>query len=370
MNLYFDNAATSFPKPPQVAAECARYLCEVGGPYGRAFYPRAVEVSRTVERAREALARFIGARDPQQLVFTANATHAINIVLKGIEFNRVWLSPLEHNALWRPLFRLLHEKGIEINILPCESDGRIDTQRCKGLLVNADDLIVINHQSNVNGVVQPLDELREIFPENRILVDAAQSAASVAFNVDKFDFAAFTGHKGLLGPTGTGALYGKNLSEVRPLIEGGTGSLSHGVEMPGFLPDRFEAGTPNIAGIFGLYGALQNYPEACHTHGELLALIDDIAAIGGISVLRASRGDHQGNLFSINCNNADPAHFARKLFDEFQIETRVGLHCAPEAHRTLGSYPGGSVRISLSPYHRAADFEYLIGAVNKCAKVL
>lgn len=370
MNLYFDNAATSFPKPKEVANECARYLNEVGGPYGRSSYKRAIDVSRTVEETRDELARFLGISDPLNLVFTSNATHAINIVLKGISFSRAWISPLEHNAVWRPLSVLKTEKGIQIGILPCAKDGRIDIEKCSSLDISDDDLIIINHESNINGVIQPIEEIRNSFPHNRILVDAAQSAGSSHFKFDDFDFVAFTGHKGMFGPTGIGALYGKDLKNVHTLIEGGTGSLSSETLMPDFLPDKFEAGTPNITGIFGLRGALLHRPEMLHTRDEFITLIREISSIENITTLKAESSVYQGNLFSINRSGADPAAFAQALYENFSIETRVGLHCAPEAHRTLGTYPGGAVRLSVSAYHSPSDFDYLIDAVAKTAKAL
>jgi cysteine desulfurase family protein len=370
VNLYFDNAATSFPKPKEVSDEIARYLNEVGGPYGRSFYARAVDVSRTVEDARDELARFLGGRDSRRLVFTYNATHAINIVLKGLEFSRVWVSPLEHNAVWRPLRALMFEKNIEVAILPCGSDGYIDVAACAACNIRSDDLVIINHESNVNGVIQPIEDLRALLPDTKFLIDATQSAGSLSFDVDAFDFVAFTGHKGLLGPTGIGALYGKDLLQLHTLIEGGTGSLSSETSMPDFLPDRFEAGTLNIAGIFGLRGALLHRPQPQHTREDFLALLDAMSSIENIMVLKAVQEQHQGNLFSINREGTDPAVFAQKLYEDSGIETRVGLHCSPEAHRTLGTFPAGAVRLSVSPYHAAGDFMFLLDAVRKASKAL
>jgi selenocysteine lyase/cysteine desulfurase len=288
-------------------------------------------------------------------------------VLKGISFLRAWVSPLEHNAVWRVLSSLKIDKNIEVNLLPCHRDGVIDLEKCRSINIHDDDLFIINHQSNVNGVIQPVYELRGLFPDHRFLIDASQSAGNIPLNVDSFDYVAFTGHKGLLGPTGTGALYGKNLKEIHPLIDGGTGSLSSEITMPGFLPDRLEAGTHNIAGIFGLRAAIANRPSSRHSQNDFFRLIDEVGCIKNIIVLKAESKENQGTLFSINLADADPSTFAESLYEGYGVETRVGLHCAPEAHRILGTFPCGTVRISVSPYHSTEDFEYLLKALNDTA---
>lgn len=367
-NLYFDNAATSFPKPAEVARAMSRYLDEIGGPYGRSFYDRAIEVARNVEGCRERFARLCAVDDVSSIVFTHNATHAINIVLKGVDFSRVFLTPLEHNALTRPLEALSQKRDIEIITLPAAEDGLLDCGRCAEVSFNESDLVVINHQSNVNGCIQPLDKLRKIFHDVRILVDASQSAPHVPFRAADFDYVAFTAHKCFLGPTGLGLLYGKDLSGLRTLIEGGTGSLSQDCTMPPFVPDRFEAGTPNIAGIFGFDAALQARPEPAHSRRDFLSLIEVLSSLRRLVVYRARNSDDQGGLFSVNIEGADPAAFAMKLFADYGVETRMGLHCAPRAHHHLGTFPGGTVRISPSVYHTADDFDYLIEAVKGCIK--
>jgi selenocysteine lyase/cysteine desulfurase len=368
MNLYFDNAATSFPKPREAADECARYLNDVGGPYGRSFYGRAIETARTVEETRTLLTEAAGGSDPQNLVFTMNATHAINIVLKGLPFKKAWISPLEHNAVTRPLSAVKKKRDIGISTLPHGADGRIDIEKCRNLPVGENDLIVLNHVSNVNGVIQPVGEIRNLFPHAKILLDATQSVGSFRIDIDPFDFTAFTGHKGLLGPTGVGALYGKNLCALDTLIEGGTGSRSAETEQPDFLPDRFEAGTHNIAGIFGLRGAILNRPEALHSPDDFAQLIQETGGIKKVRMLKASDPADQSSLFSINVDGADPALLAQTLYEDSGIETRVGLYCAPEAHRALGTFPGGAVRFSVSPYHSAEDFEYLIKAIDLASR--
>jgi cysteine desulfurase family protein len=369
-NSYFDNAATSFPKPPAVAAAMSRYLNEVGGSYGRSAYARAFDVARMVEKTRDLLAERMGARDAAQVVFAPNATHAVNLVLRSVlrQGGRVLISPLEHNAVTRPLAALAAQIGVTFELLPHQNDGRVDPDRIKGMVTPDTLLAVINHQSNVNGVIQPLAEIKEQLGSVPLLVDASQSFGSVPVTVDDWDidFLAFTGHKALLGPTGIGGLYLKNPSEVEPLIYGGTGSASDSFEMPDFVPDRFEAGTLNVAGIYGLQAALEERTASRHSREEYCRLIENLKEMPFLRVLSAERFEDQGDVFSLFQPGTDPATLGRRLFEQYGIETRVGLHCAPLAHRTLGTFPGGAVRIGVSPYHSVDDFSCLTEAVRKC----
>jgi len=368
-NNYFDNAATSFPKPPAVAAAMARYLNEVGGSYGRSAYARAFDVARTVEKTRDLLAEKMGARDAAQVIFTPNATYAINLVLRSVlRFGgRVLISPLEHNAVTRPLAAFASQCGVVFDLLPHHHDGRVDLNKIKERVTSDTVLAIINHQSNVNGVIQPLGEIKERLGSVPLLVDASQSFGSVPVCIDDWniDFLAFTGHKALLGPTGIGGLYLRNPAEVEPLVYGGTGSASESFEMPDFVPDRFEAGTPNIAGIYGLQAALEEQPASRHTREEYHRFLEELKGLPSLRVLCAERFEDQGDVFSLFQPGCDPATLGRTLFDTFGIETRVGLHCAPLAHRTLGTFPSGTVRIGVSSYHSAADFSRVTEAVRK-----
>jgi cysteine desulfurase family protein len=369
-NTYFDNAATSFPKPPSVAAAMARYLNEVGGPYGRSAYPRAFEVSRTVEKARDLLAERMEARDAERVVFAPHATQAVNLVLRSLlgRGGRVLISPMEHNAVTRPLAAFAARYGASWELMPHFADGRVDPDRIEGMVTADTVLAVVNHQSNVNGVIQPLSEIKRRLGTVPLLVDASQSFGSIPLRVDDWDidFLAFTGHKALLGPTGIGGLYMRNPASLEPLVYGGTGSTSESFDMPDFVPDRFEAGTPNIAGIFGLLAALQE-PAACrHSREDFRRLIEDLKSMPSLRVLCADRFEDQGDVVSLLQPGRDPAELGRLLFDNFGIETRIGLHCAPLAHRTLGTFPGGTLRIGVSRYHSADDFTYLTEAVREC----
>ena len=366
LNGYFDCGATSFPKPAQVACEMARYLNEVGGPYGRSFYGRALEVSGVVEETRSLLAGLLRAGNSEKIIFTHNATHAVNIVVKGLALQgkEVWISPLEHNAVARPLRRLKQDGQITVRFLPAAADGRVEPDRLH--FSEKTGLIVVNHQSNVNGVIQPIREIKEKAGPIPVLVDAAQSLGHQTIDTEGWgiDFVAFTGHKGLLGPTGTGGLYlgGQHLN---PLIEGGTGSRSESSAMPGFLPDRFEAGTPNIAGLYGLRAALLHRPVPAHTREDFLGLIRAIRQLPGLSVQAALVEEHQGELFSITAGSMDSSTLGLRLYERYGIETRLGLHCAPLAHRRIGTFPSGTVRISPSVYHSPRDLALLLAALTE-----
>ncbi|MFH0803096.1 MAG: aminotransferase class V-fold PLP-dependent enzyme [bacterium] len=367
-NGYFDNAATSFPKPPSVAAASAAYLDEIGGPYGRSAYGRALEVSRAVEGARSRLADLFGVKDSARVVFTMNATQAVNTVLFGLGLKdaHVLVSPLEHNAVMRPLAALERAGLCRFEVLPHAPDGLVDLEGIRRVLTPRTALVVVNHMSNVNGLIQPVALIKKAVGEIPLLVDGAQSAGNVLVSLEEWgiDFFAFTGHKGLLGPTGTGGLYIRCPEKLEPLICGGTGSRSDSFEMPEFSPDRFEAGTHNIAGIFGLSAALADRPEARHQEADFIRLIDKIRRLKTYRLLLAEDKWRQGRLFSLCHRSLPSSEVARRLFEEHKIETRSGLHCAPLAHRTLGTFPDGTVRIAVSPYHTPGDFNRLLDALK------
>ncbi len=258
-NCYFDNSATSFPKPPEVGLFIYEYLGQ-GGTYGRGAYPRVLNVSQRIEDTRLLLANLLGTQNDGNIVFTNNATHALNLIIKGFKYirKRVLVSPLEHNAVCRPLKYLSKTHNVNFDILPYNPDGSIATSKLSSIDFSQFDLCIVNHVSNVNGVIQPIHELKKNLGSLPLLVDASQSAGYVDIQIDAWgiDFLAGTGHKGLMGPPGTGYLFVRNPEPIEPLLHGGTGSRSDSFYMPDFLSDKLEAGTPNILGIYGLQGAL------------------------------------------------------------------------------------------------------------------
>lgn len=372
MNLYFDNGATSFPKPKEVAEEIAKFLNIESAPYGRSFYGRAFNVSKVVEECRDLLAETLNISDSERLTFTYNATYGLNNIIKNFKYKhkKVLVSALEHNAVMRPLNYLQQSIGLTWETLPSEPDGRVNLTKIeteKREILKDCDLIIISHISNVNGVIQPISRLKEIVGDIPILLDVAQSAGHYPINIDewKIDFAAVTGHKSLLGPTGIGAFYISERYNLEPLIHGGTGSNSESINMPDYYPDIQEAGTPNIAGIYGLLGALKNRPSSNHTNKDFKDLIYNLNSLEELNLYCSSDLNNQGELFSLSHKNQSPSEFALKLYQNHGIETRVGLHCAPLAHNFLGSAPEGCVRFSLSPYHTKKDLENLLSAIKE-----
>lgn len=365
-NTYFDNASTSFPKPPQVAQAMVYQLEHEGGTYGRAAYARVHRTTAMVEACRDALAEVLGTAHPCQVVFTPNATVAINTILHSIHFTarEVWVSPMEHHAVMRPLHHLATTGRVHLRMLPAGSDGRIQIDRLPNLSGAA--LVVCQHQSNVNGVIQPIAELCAAAGPVPMLVDATQSAGSIPVCADEWgvDFVATTGHKNLMGPSGTGALYVKDPGMLHPLIRGGTGSNSAAFDMPDALPDRMEAGTPNVAGLAGLLAALRHKPLPAHTPAQWLHCINQIAQLPGIRVYGALNPNHQGAVVSFTMQTLAPSEVARRLYANYGLEVRHGLHCAALAHQTLGTFPTGTVRIAPSPYHTPAELDYLVESLR------
>ncbi|MDD2277447.1 MAG: aminotransferase class V-fold PLP-dependent enzyme [Bacteroidales bacterium] len=358
LNKYFDNACTSFPKPNEVAEYMVNHLKE-GGSYGRAAYSRIINSTRIVEETRDVIGQLIGVKEVSNIAFDYNATSAINKIINGFSFKhkKVLVSPLEHNAIMRPLSAL----GIDIQILPHESDGFIRVDDIQPSLLRNVDMVIVNHVSNVNGVIQPVAKIKEAIKDIPILVDASQSIGKVNFlaNDWNIDYAVFTGHKGLLGPTGTGGFYVKEPSSLNYTISGGTGSNSDSFQMPTFMPDKFQAGTPNITGIYGLLAAIKYKPANGWDREVFLAIIKDLFSNPNIEVQCATNSENQSDVFSAYPKNGDVSGFAHNLFTKHGIEVRSGLHCSPLAHKTLGTFPKGSVRFSLSSYHSNNDIKYL-----------
>ncbi|MFZ5942413.1 MAG: aminotransferase class V-fold PLP-dependent enzyme [Bacteroidota bacterium] len=368
LNRYFDNAATAFPRHPGLAEATRFYLEDAGGSYGRSFSERSVTVARKVFECREQLAGLMGTRASESICFTPNATLALNIILHGLipEGGKVWISPMEHHAVARPLELLSGTKGIRIEEMPAGKDGRILPEKMNKRSMEDLSAMVVCHMSNVNGVIQPLKEIREVAGGIPLVIDASQSLGEIPLQLDEWglDLVAFTGHKGLMGPTGTGGFFVRDPEMIAPLITGGTGSRSDSPVMPGFLPDKFEAGTPNIAGVFGLSAALIDPVAPAHSFTDFLRLMERIRRLGTYRVYCADDTRNQGELFSLVHSSMSSSELSAKLYDGFGIETRPGLHCAAMAHRHLGTLPEGSCRISLSKFHTPDDLDYLFSALK------
>ena len=362
LNLYFDNAATSYPKSDGVLRRVSEYLAN-GGTYGRGAYARCHDATRIVETTRQQLALLLGIKRPQQLLFTASATASLNTVLFGLNYpnRRVAISPLEHHAVTRPLHELKKRIGLQVDVLPALPTGMLHYESLPKNWGEAYDLVIINHASNVNGVIQPLEQIRATMGNALLLVDASQSAGIVSIDVERdgIDFLAFNGHKGVGGPPGVGGLYIRDASRIQPLIYGGTGSRSSEYTMPEALPDRFEAGTPNMMGIAGLLGALETPLPYLHTYSDFCAFREHISNLDGYQVLwQGNDSTLSTEVISIVPRNGKVSELAHLLYADWDIEVRSGMHCAPLAHQFFGTFPSGSVRFSLSPCHRPQELEY------------
>jgi len=370
---YFDHGATSFPKPAAVGRAMMEYLDGIGGTYGRAAYLQAQDASRIVFETRERLARRFGIPDSSRIVFTLNATHALNLAIQGIspEGGAVLVSPLEHNSVMRPLSTLARRRGLRVEVLPHDPrDGRILPER---LALRGDErLAVVSHQSNVNGVIQPVSALRERLGAVPLLLDAAQSAGELDIDVsrDGADMLALSGHKHLMGPTGTGALYVREGIELEPLMPGGTGSRSESTRQPEAMPDRLEGGTPNLAGIAGLGAALTFMEERGPRPSGPMAVeaLSRLASVPGVTTFGAADPAFQGGLFSFNIAGLAPSEAARRLFERHGLAVRAGLHCSPAAHETLGTLAaGGTVRCGFGWFHDEPSIDLLVGCISDVA---
>jgi cysteine desulfurase family protein len=380
--IYFDNPATSWPKPPQVKEAMNRFMEEVGANPGRSGHVLSIEAARIIYEAREALSVLFHVKDSSRIVFTLNATESINLALKGLLKYRdhVITSSMEHNSVMRPL-RDLEKRGIALTVVPCIEDGTLDPREVKKEIRSTTRMIVLNHASNVTGTLLPIREVGKIARDYNLLflVDAAQTAGAYPIDVEKegIDLLAFSGHKSLYGPLGTGGLViGERINEKEmiPLKQGGTGSQSEFEEQPDFLPDRFESGTPNGIGIAGLLAGIQfvlgkGVEQIRQNESTLLEkLIIGLRKIPQVKLYGPERQEDRIATFSFNFTHLSPSGGALRLEKEFSILCRPGLHCAPAAHRTIGTFPEGTIRFGLSIFNTNADIEAAIQAISQISK--
>lgn len=380
--IYFDNAATSWPKPPGVVEAMVRFMKEIGANPGRSGHRLSVEAARVVYAAREALAMLFNAPDPLRVVFGAGATEALNLALRGLlrSGDHVITSSMEHNSVMRPL-RALEREGVELTVVQCSPAGFLDPADVLAAIRPNTLLVVLNHASNVVGSLLPVGEVGRLVRQYGplLLVDAAQTGGAYPIDVqaDCIDLLAFTGHKSLLGPTGTGGLIIGERVDVRrmaPLKRGGTGSHSEHEEQPDFLPDVYESGTLNVVGLAGLEAGvrwvLEQGIEAIRAHEAALTqrLIDGLREIPGVTVYGGLDADRQTATVSFNIAGKEPSEVGQRLDEEYEIMCRVGLHCAPAAHKTLGTYPNGTVRFGLGAFNTVAEIDTALQAVRAIAQ--
>lgn len=360
MNKYFDNASTSYPKPREVVEAICDFTVNMGGSYGRSSYPRAFLSTTLVEECRDMLAERLGVSGG--IAWAMNATGGSNMIISSLNLRKkkVLVSPLEHNCVMRPLKAM----GAIVEVLPHFTDGRIDISRIKKEDAH---LVVVNHQSNVNGVIQPIADIKAALGDTPLFLDTAQSLGYIDVELEKWgvDYAIFTAHKGLLGVTGVGGLYAKDTTTLKPLLYGGTGSNSLSYDMPTLFPEFMEAGTYNMVGIVGLRAALGCTLEPYHTKNDFYDFLDEVRKLKGIEVFCAEDRNTQGELFSFRHNTIDGALLTSILSEEYGIECRYGLHCSALAHRTLGTTESGTIRVAPSIYHSCNELDYFVESLSK-----
>lgn len=378
--IYLDNAATSFPKPPAVIAAISRFAGDIGASPGRSGHRPAAAAGREVFQARERLAELFNVPDSSRLVFTANVTEALNLAILGLiaTGDRVLTTALEHNSVMRPLRRLEAEGRIILDIIPATENGTIDHAALGRLLERrAYRLAVLNHGSNVIGTICPL---AEIIPALRAhgavtVIDGAQTAGGIPVDLRQLDLDVFcfTGHKSLWGPPGIGGAWLREGISPRPLLTGGTGSRSEEEYQPEFLPDRYESGTPNTWGIVGLGAAVGEILKiGVETiHRRELELVNrlraGLAAIDGVTLYGPGPGTDRLPVLSFNLAGQEPSTVGLRLDREFGIMCRIGLHCAPAAHHTIGTFPRGTVRLAPGWFTTGTEIDQVVAAVARLA---
>ena len=380
--IYFDQASTSFPKAPGVAKAMYAYLTSLGTNVNRGCYEDAYAAEETVFNTRKLLAQLFHFPLTKNVILTGNITQSLNMLLKGLlrPGDHVLVSSMEHNAVMRPLVQLSRD-GISFDRIPCRRDGTMILEQAEAMIRPSTKAIITLHASNVCGTHMPLAELGDICHRHHLffLADTAQTAGIFPLDMEQLhiDGLAFTGHIGLRGPQGTGGflISGQLADQMEPLISGGTGSVSHTEEVPSFLPDRFEPGTPNLPGIFGLHAALKELTplsmeqirtkELSLTGYFLEKLMELDPSEKHIRIIGRKDLSMRSAVVSIQTLDEDMASVAWHLDHDYHIMTRVGLHCAPNAHKTLGTYPAGTIRFSFGPQNTNNEIDFCIRALKE-----
>ena len=364
--IYLDNAATSFPKPPQVIRAMTDALQNFGANPGRGGHQLALQAGRTVEKCREAAAALLGVPSPERVIFTRNCSESLNIAIAGMlhRGDEVICSHGEHNAVMRPLERFVSRGEITVKLLRPDRQGRIAPDVLRRAITSRTSLVICCHASNVTGVIQPVRELGAVCHERNVpfLVDAAQTAGVLDVTLDSLnaDMIAMPGHKGLLGPHGTGLLALRDSIDPEPLILGGTGSASESVRQPELLPDRYESGTLNLPGIAGLLAGIEfvaRHREEIHQYETALndRLRSQLSQLPGLTLLGDGQAPRVG-ITAVVPSGGDSAALADAL-DATGVAVRGGLHCAPAMHSYLGTMKSGAVRFSPGIYNTEREID-------------
>lgn len=381
---YLDNASTTFPKPESVPQAVYTYMTSQGCNINRGCYDGAYDVEEIVYETRQMLSELFNGGDCKNVVFTKNVTESLNVILKGFlkPGDHVLVSSMEHNAMMRPI-RQLEQQGVAFDRIPCTETGELKLETLEGLLKPNTKAIAMMHASNVCGTVLPIEEVGAFCHAHglKFIVDCAQTAGVLPIDMEKMhiDALAFTGHKGLLGPQGIGGFILKEemISLIDPLLSGGTGSISHTEEIPEFMPDRFEPGTMNLPGIVGLHAGLQWLEEtgfgAVRDHelaltAQFLGGLESLEAEGLIRIIGKRNCEGRTGVVSIQTLTKELSQAAFELDADFGIMTRVGLHCAPSAHMTLGTFPTGTIRFSFGWWNKPEEVDKALDALREILK--
>lgn len=380
MAIYLDNAATSYPKPQGVAESVKRFMDEIGASSGRGAHRKALEADGLVFNTRKSLAKLFNIKNPSRICFTSNVTEALNLAIYGLldDGDRVITSGLEHNSVWRPLCRMREERNIDLVKIECDAEGNLNLESYLEEVNHGARLVIMLHASNVVGLVLPIRDIGRIAHEYGavFLVDSAQTAGVLPVDVEKdnIDMLAFTGHKGLMGPMGTGGLYIKENLEIKPLIEGGTGGQSILERQPIELPERFEAGTLNVPGIVGLGVAvefiLKEGVKKIREHEKKLTrqLLKGLDEIANVKVYGPRDAEKVVGVVSMNIEGIEPQEVGYVLDEVYEIMVRTGLHCSPLAHKTIGTIDCGTLRISPGYFNNEQDIDNLLIAIKEVSK--
>lgn len=374
--IYLDHAATSWPKPPAVLEAVQHALLHESANPGRGSHRMAVQASRTLLKARQQLARLLDVRNPVDIAFTANTTVALNMAIFGYvrPGDHVIATMTEHNSVWRPLEALKRSTGIQVTYIPVDACGQLDLHEVDQAFTAQTRLLICNHSSNLLGSILPAAELAQLAHRHgaRILLDIAQSAGHIPVKLQEWeiDMAAFPGHKGLLGPQGTGGLYIAPELDLSPWLYGGTGSQSEEADQPSVRPDRYEPGTPNTPGIAGLAAGVQYVLDqgiesiAAHEQQLVARLWDGLSDIKGLRVLGPAADEPRTGIVSFVMEQQDPAQIAFQLDRQYGIAVRAGMHCTPLAHRMAGTLATGAVRASVGYGTTEQHVDQLLEAVQ------
>lgn len=376
-DIYFDNSSTSFPKAPNVGRAMGEFIENGAFNINRGSYEGAYEAGSAVLDTREMLKDLFNCPNSKNVVFTPSVTYSLNFFIKGFlkPGDHVLVTSVEHNAVMRPLVQM-EKLGVEFDAVPCDEEGGVTADDFRAYIKENTKAIITTHASNVCGTIIPIEEIGALCKEKGLVyaVDTAQTAGILNIDMQKanIDFLAFTGHKGLLGPQGIGGFIASDKLEglIDPVISGGTGSLSDSEEIPDFLPDRFESGTLNLPGIIGLHRALVYLKEAGidNMRNEKMEItkyfLDQVKEIEGVKVAGKKTVEGRLGVVSIDFEGFDNSIVSFYLSSKYKIMTRVGMHCAPRAHKTLKTFPQGTVRFSFSHFNTKEEVDVCIDSIK------